>query len=242
MDKKKLKKGWIFSNIEGVREEDEFSTYCLFDYDLLPPIRVDLDDEFNWLKNQPEYLNKEDWTFDFDNQLIKLIEEAKSKELLIPKSFINFLRKENLIRSIRSNTDCYFELGDFIEEIPNTGLHFIHFLSDSQYCGFWYLCLDKEGNHKVVTSGNLYGHKGEVYEEFRDVDDEIGYLCASSFSEFIYRFWVENEIWYKIYLKEKLNQVEQDYCNHYSSQLNKEVIPNIENIQLEVKKPWWKFW
>ncbi len=86
-----------------------------------------------------------------------------------------------LIRRIRSNTDCYFELGDTIEEIPNTnGLHFIHFLSDAQYCGFWYLCLDRNGNNFVVTSGNLYGHTEEGYEMFRENDDEIGYICSNN--------------------------------------------------------------
>lgn len=234
-----LPKGWLFSNIEGVREDDEFSTYCLFDYETLPKIEVELDDEFNWLKNKPKYLNEEDWAFDFDNQLGKFQEEAKSKGLVIPKSFVNFLCNENLIRKIRSNTDCYFELGDFIEEIPDTGLYVIHFLSDSQYCAFWYLCLDKKGNHSVMASSNLFGHKSKDYDEFREVDSETGYVCASSFSEFIYRFWIENEICFKNYDKEKLNEIEQYYCNHYTSQ--KPVQPR-QKVELKVKIPWWKFW
>jgi hypothetical protein len=113
-------------------------------------------------------------------------------------------------------------LGNVIEEIPETnGLHFIHFLSDSQYCCFWYLCLDKKGNHCVVVSGSLYGHdddekeEEEDFDEISDIESKIGYFCSPSFTEFIARFWLENEICFKSYDDEELNDIEKSYAKCY---------------------------
>lgn len=207
-----LKKIWYFTDIEGVRDADESATYYFFDYNKLPPIEIELDENFNWLKSYPERLDKKNWEYDFSEKLEKLQQEAKSKGIVIPKSFLNFMADGSLIRRIRSNTDCFFEFGDFIEEVPDTnGINFIHFMSDSQYCGLWYLCIDKKGNNCVVISGNLYGHE---YKE--DVDNEIGYFCAPSFEEFIFRFWIENEIWHKkVYEKIELNELEKNYVKFY---------------------------
>ena len=42
--------------------------------------------------------------------------------------------------------------------------------------------------------------------------------CAASFSEFLYRFWIENEIWYAVeYDKRPLEPLEVDYVNHYAT-------------------------
>lgn len=207
-----LKKGWFFTDIEGIRDVDESSTYYLFDYEELPPIEIELDENFDWLKPYPEQINKEDWEYDFSKEIEKLKNDADKKGLEIPNSFLNFMSNGALIRRIRSNTDCYFEFGDYIEEVPETnGMNFIHFMSDSQYCGFWYLCLDKNGNSCVVTSGNLYGH---IHKE--EELDEIGHFCAPSFEEFIFRFWIENEIWYKeIWEKVELNDLEKRYAQFY---------------------------
>ena len=42
------------------------------------------------------------------------------------------------------------------------------------------------------------------------------FYCASSFSEFLYRFWIENEIWFAIEDdKRPLKTLELQYVNHY---------------------------
>jgi hypothetical protein len=43
--------------------------------------------------------------------------------------------------------------------------------------------------------------------------------CARSFSEFLYRFWIENEIWYSITHDEgrrPLTDLQRAYVNHYT--------------------------
>ena len=219
-----LKKAWVFSDIEGVREVEEGGTYYIFEYDKLPPIEINLDNEFNWLRPHSEYLSEEDWSYDFKEQLEILQKDAKSKGLVIPKNFIEFMGTSDLLRRIRSNTDCYFELGDYIAEIPNTnGLYFLHFLSDSQYCRLWYLCLDKEGNNCIVSSYKVYGHIEDPHEEEDDDDDNeytVDYFCAPTFNDFIYRFWIENEIWFKIHEQQQLDEIEQRYVQYYLDNKN----------------------
>ncbi|MEZ4883237.1 MAG: hypothetical protein R3E32_00780 [Chitinophagales bacterium] len=211
MEEIPFEKVWWFSDIEGVRELDYAATYYPFSYEELPPIPQNLDDEFNWMRKHPLHHN---FTFNFQDQLKRLQKEAIEKGLTLPKAFLYFMSNPSLINRMRSNTDCYFELGDFIEEIPNTeGLHFLHFLSDSQYCLLWFLCLDKHGNHCIVASGNEYCSQAESREIY---PYETSYYCAPTFNEFIYRFWLENEIWYKIsWENAELNDVEKKYVNYY---------------------------
>ena len=216
-----FEKGWVFTDIKGIRDVKEaHSTYYLFDYNELPPIEINLDSKFNWLKKHPTYeFHDRDREFNFRKKLNELNTLALKKGILLPVSFNNFMKDPYLIRSIRSNTDCYFELSDKIESVKNgQEFHLIHFLSDSQYCSFWYLCFDNIGNHCIITSSNLYCHDEEWELELRDIEKEFGYFCAPSFSEFIYRFWIENEIWVKRYRKQGLTTIEKNYCDYYLNQ------------------------
>ncbi len=220
-----LPKSWIFSDIKGIREKDYSATYYHFEYDKLPviPNHIELDDKFGWLEPFPQYFTEEQWgkIYNFGGKLEVLQEEAKQKGLSIPQSFINFMSKSNLIKKIRSNTSCVFDLSDYIEEIPNTnGIYFLKFLSDSQFCCHWYLCLDKEGHYFIGNSHKHYRSKSEYNEDYGDeYKDYIGKFCSYTFNEFIYRFWIENEIWYKIVWEkigiENLNEMEKQYVQHY---------------------------
>jgi len=49
-----------------------------------------------------------------------------------------------------------------------------------------------------------------------DLESEDIYLCAPSFPEFIYRFWLENELW--LALNERRQDLPRDqarYVEHY---------------------------
>ena len=84
MNKNQLQKGWLFTDIEGIRDVEESSTYYLFDYNKLPPIQIELDDEFNWMKPFPEWISSDDEKeYNFKDRLIELNKEAKNKGLKI---------------------------------------------------------------------------------------------------------------------------------------------------------------
>ncbi|MEZ4851333.1 MAG: hypothetical protein R3B93_22505 [Bacteroidia bacterium] len=48
-------KAWFFSDLKGVRELKEFSTYNHFDFDQLLKIDPNLSDDFSWLKPRLRY-------------------------------------------------------------------------------------------------------------------------------------------------------------------------------------------
>jgi hypothetical protein len=82
------------------------------------------------------------------------------------------------------------------------GGHLIHVLSDQQWIRHWMLYLDADGTEAVLTAREPIGFDlragrpppprvvpiggGEIELE----------VCADSFAEFLYRFWVENEIFF----------------------------------------------
>ena len=212
---------WLSIQLEGYRDEPEHTTYSWFSYEDLPPLLIELfDGNFEWLKKS-ELQDADGEATDLSIEVKQIRATASQIHLPLPNEFVRFMKSPDLLNRIRSCTDCFFNLPNQIIESPaNDGGHLIRFLSDSQGCLFWYLYLTKNGEHCVVASGNLIRDE----EDFDEDDEEIEDLnessrivfCSPSFEEFIYRFWIENEIWYALsYDDEPLTQEEQNYVAHY---------------------------
>jgi hypothetical protein len=85
-----------------------------------------------------------------------------------------------------------------------------------------------EGDSAVLASPDLYGLKVENSDwienpscrlERIDLSRSQFAYCAASFSEFLYRFWIENEIWFASVDKpgsRSFNALELDYVGHYA--------------------------
>jgi len=79
----------------------------------------------------------------------------------------------------------------------------------------WYLCLGRDGEASVVASH--YFFEPEIFEvmEYEDVKREDLFqealLCADTFTEFLYRFWVENTIWYSMHEHLPFTRIQQEY-------------------------------
>jgi hypothetical protein len=83
----------------------------------------------------------------------------------------------------------------------------LYFLSDQQWCRHWLIFIDAQGDEAVLTSTapigfDLPSNWGDEYGEVA-VPDVIPLdgsfdveLCADSFAEFLYRYWVENELYF----------------------------------------------
>ena len=130
---------------------------------------------------------------------------------------------------VRSCTDCYLDPGErIVETIGSIPGHLLHFLSDSQSCSHWYLHILPEGASAVLASPNQYGLIVENSNwignpacrlDRIDVSGLEFAYSARSFSEFLYRFWIENEIWFALVDKRKprsLNALELNYVEHYA--------------------------
>jgi hypothetical protein len=140
-------------------------------------------------------------------------------------AFVRFIRSVDLHQRMRSVTDCYFDLADrtVTTAQPHAG-YLLHFMSDSQWCLHWYLHVT-DNSETVLSSESTYGfdwgedesapdapwRKNEI-----DLGTEESYFSAPSFPEFIYRFWLENELWFPLSSGEKrLVGIQAQYAEHY---------------------------
>ena len=65
----------------------------------------------------------------------------------------------------------------------------------------WYLYLTPAGEQRVLVSPIMLdevAQRGPLSEEWRQSILANTFECAPSFAEFIYRFWLENVIWFKL--------------------------------------------
>lgn len=201
---------WIGGDLGEYRLCD--STYCRFDYKSLPRLpNYQFDGSFSWLRmhrSPLEYDKRflggwggntgiESWKECAQKIRPELTIAAQELGIAVPECFLAFLFDVSLVTMLRSPTDCYFHLPNaLIPNLSQQGGYFIHFLSDSHNCYEWYLFLDPNGGHCVVASGDL--SDPDLPDSFWDNQRHQIVFCASSFESFIYRLWIENEIWFRL--------------------------------------------
>ncbi len=217
---------WLFSELKGYRELPKCSTYFPFPYRKLPPLPDELfDGDLEWLASEPVRTDIDDDAIDYFREYSESLQaEAIELGVVIPRSFRAFFANPDLIRRVRSCTDAYFEFsGKSVTPFGNGYL--IRFLADSQDVCFWNLFLTRSGDHCVVSSWEDFAYYASA--EFRSLNpakkkrdaSHVDFMfCAPSFESFIYRFWIENEIWFRLsYDKEPLTTLQQQrYVNHYT--------------------------
>ena len=87
----------------------------------------------------------------------------------------------------------------------------------------WYLHLQPDASAGVVAS--YYFFEPDIFKvmEYEEVkhDDLFGeaFFCAESFAEFLYRFWMENTIWYSSYKGLQFTPVQADYQKQITRKL-----------------------
>jgi hypothetical protein len=219
--------GWWGVELPGYRES--LGTYTLYSYEALPPIQETLDDGFAWLKAHPEWQASIS-EYAYSQQGGASVQELQGQAgVTLPAVFHTFMASKELRRRVRSCTDCYLELGDRpVRTAGATPGYLIHFLSDSQWVLHWFLFVGDDGQETVVVSPYPYGMKGDESDEEMvafyqrdgiDLAEEEIWFCAASFNEFIYRFWLENEIWFAAeFGNGDLTAVQQAYLDHYGRQ------------------------
>lgn len=218
-----LPRGWVSHELPGVREHPARPTYSSFDPEKLPPISLPDGKPFAWLR--PGKPKK--WAIggkDMKAIVDRLGILTERLGFPLPADFVTFMSDPALQRRVRSCTACYLLLPDEPAAVSGAeGTFLIHFLSDQQWCYHWHLLVDKGGDCGVVGSEEAFGipevPKPVDHDEIVEVDlqeDETAILCSPSFSEFLYRFRLENEIWFAIQKKKRpLDPVEQAYVDWY---------------------------
>jgi hypothetical protein len=206
-----LERRWWFPSLSGLREGGS-ATYLPWDLDDQPPV-INYSDGFDWLEREPE---KSEWTIDKADPgaQSRALSSAELRTIPVagklPTSLLAFAQRTELQRRIRSATAAYLDLGDFAAPTSVEGSVLLHLLSDQQWCRHWLLYLDSAGGESVLTSTAPIGFRlpadwadepgaPELPPVVIPLDGTVDLdVCADSFAEFLFRFWVENEIFFEL--------------------------------------------
>lgn len=185
------------------------STYECYDYWTIPWLPEDLfDGTLHWLKMDSNCATASPaarWTTgdvqawnERGRRVLPMLQEAVERAgFVLPPAFERFLTNGDLVSRFRSPTDCYFRhSATLLDDRDSNEGAFLHFLSDSQNCYEWYLHLDREGNHCVVVSDEDLADFSST--EISAIKPPDVMCCAPSFESFLYRLWLENEIWLRL--------------------------------------------
>ncbi len=206
------------------------NTYCTVPYENLPQVERATDD-LGWLEAvTPELRRVIDGCTTLnssDNKLANLeriVSKAQNLSLTLPEPFLRFIGDAGLQSKVPTCTACFLELSDDFVPVPEAAGHFLlRFLNDSQSCIMWYLAISPKGTTSVVASGFFF--EPEIFDvmEYEEVKREDAFreafLCADTFTEFLYRFWVENSIWYSLHKGLPLTPFQEDYRNQITEKL-----------------------
>ncbi len=220
--------GWLSFDLGHYRPCN--STYCLFPYNKLPDLsHIEWHGDFRWLSSLDDSMNSlmeiyrpdEKTRQETAKRLTYLQDEARSLGLSLPPAFVTLMSSWELQTRIPSSTACYFELAKHFVPCPGQkGAYLLRFLNDQQGVLLWYLYLNRQGDEAVVVApvGFDTFDINELSEEERQGVIDATYYCGAGFEEFIYRFWLENVLWFALNESDELLTVEQTcYLAHYSA-------------------------
>lgn len=221
-----LPRAWWSTDLPGYREHPKpFATYSAFPYADLPPIRRPLDSDLDWLREQPRVprslgdIDLGEAAPERRATAVDLAELVGDMKIALPPSFRRFVTDPEPRTRVRSATLCYLDLGQFVVDVVGGGW-LIHFLSDQQWILHWLLFVGADGSEAVVVSETPLGFEAEERRFARfDPADRDATVCADSFSEFLYRFWIDNEIYLRSVRsaadEPPLTDEQREYAEHF---------------------------
>ena len=216
--------GWWSFDLGKYRHCD--GTYCFYPYDSLPPITVP-DEKLAWLGPLTDTMDQQ---MDVHRRpekptgkIHEIVTQSGALGLTLPDAFMRLMLSRELQDRIPSCTACFFKLGERILPCPgDPNGYIVRFLNDQQDCVLWYLYLNKAGEHCVLAAlPELETYADPAHPAEPEMIARVvaaTWICAPTFAEFIYRFWLENEIWFR--LNESgggpLDEAEQRYVDFYA--------------------------
>jgi hypothetical protein len=205
-------------------------TYCTIPYEYLPRLNRATND-LAWLDDvSPQLRQVIDSTSTLDSSdneigsLESILAQARGLALPVPESFVRFLRTPELQEKVPTCTACFMALSDELVAVPAApGSYLLRFLNDSQSCVMWYLRLGGTAEPEVLASD--YFLEPDIFQamEYENVRYEDAFhealTCADTFVEFLYRFWIENTIWYSLQKRLSLTPRQEEYRNQITKKL-----------------------
>lgn len=215
-----LKREWLTTGTNELWETG--GTYSSVAYHRLPR-PPELDVQLGWLTELPdrEYsctLNCEESNI---GDLGSLAVELSEFGLSFPEEFMLFMSQPELQARVPSCTACYLETSDAVTPLPGfPGSFVVRFMNDQQCCVMWYLLFQPGAPTRVLASG--YFIERDIFdamEYLADDDEPLSFenilsdasICGESFGEFMYRFCIENCIWFATHENHQLSERENEY-------------------------------
>ncbi len=218
-----LPEGWWWSGLPGL---EAAGTYQLIPLERLPKIRPESIRSWDWI---PDVASPLAWSIGDSDDAEAFLRAASAADVLVSERFRSFISTPRLRWAIRSGTGCWWSLGRgrgvpvraeianalgfegpsehlaLMAYVPGVGRHVVRFLTDQQDSLFWFLMLgDDDG--AVLVSGR------DLMEEPAATADDV-WKVATTFQEFIYRFWIENEISFRTEEGVPLSEEQQAYLS-----------------------------
>ncbi|MBL9100702.1 MAG: hypothetical protein JNL82_07085 [Myxococcales bacterium] len=183
--------GWWSFDLGGFRRCS--GTYQLYPYDSVPPLdEARFTGEFtNWLTpKRPGRARGAAGP-------AKLVTAAERLGLALPAAFVRFMADAGLQAAVPSCTACTWDLSATpvpCRVVP--GAYTVLFLRDQQDCLRWYLHLLPDGDVHVLCSPIPFDDAALAVP--REVVIANTWYCAPHFEHFVYRFWLENVLWFAL--------------------------------------------
>ncbi len=194
---------WVGTGMEGVglgSVRPDVGTYGLYDFALLPLAPRELSGDWGWLAAETECPDGIAVQGDHGAKATARAVQASAARVgvTLPPAFVKYINNPSLHRRIRSNTDCHLDICRELVPSPLGGGFLVRFLADSQGCVFWYLYVTPNpSEHAVVSSPGFYGTSDETERWVEEPPDPSSIaFAAESFEVFMWRFRLENEIWF----------------------------------------------
>lgn len=228
MKKLSFKKSWIAVGNQDLWQQKQYVTYVEINPSLLPelPYLPQNTNDFSWLvpldlvEEFSGYasvgLEAED-TETVIKQVDQLEQEAQKLGMCLPSEFMTFMQNRLIHANVPSSTACFLDLSEHLIQLTED-TYALRFLCDQQSCVMWYLYFQQGICQGVLASPYFLEH--DLFEHFYG-EDELSYEealaeamhCADSFQIFMYRFWLENSLWFALYENKPLTQEQQQYMN-----------------------------
>jgi hypothetical protein len=214
--------GWWSFDLGRYRPCD--STYCLWPAESLPPLRP-LDGTLLWLgpldpSGDPELARR---GADARERLADVQVQVARLGLRLPEAYVRLMGAPELQDRIPSCTACEFTFPEAVVPCPGSERGVVvRFLNDQQDVLLWYLYLEPGGEEDVLCSPyDLEEVAGWHDGAGPTADERAGVIAntvvvAPSFEAFIYRFWLENVLWFKLGERAgDFSDEESAYLTHY---------------------------
>ena len=143
--------------LPGYREgATPLATYTGYQLDKLPPLDFTEDGKLAWLLAESPTSGYRSLAVVDDSSTTPATSDNLEILLagmgIVPTpSFAAFIDSEGPRSRVRSCTDCYLDLGDFVVPVEGGG-HLIHFLSDSQWVLHWLLYIGPDQAEAVIAT------------------------------------------------------------------------------------------